>query len=109
MPNETLVELRKRYPQYHDLTDGDLATAIIAKYPEYRDLLGDISKSKPAKSTYTMGPIAQSAIESLAPPLLATAGGVGGAFLGAAAGGIGAIPGGVAGGVLGAMARQNIA
>ena len=109
MANDTLTELRRRYPQYRDMSDAALATAIITKYPEYKDLLGEIASSKPAKATYTFGGQVQSAIESFGPPALAAAGGVGGAILGAAAGGIGAIPGGVAGGVLGAMGGQNIA
>ena len=109
MANDTLTELRRRYPQYRDMSDAALATAIITKYPEYKDLLGEVASSKPAKATYTFGGQVQSAIESFGPPALAAAGGVGGVLLGGAAGGIGAIPGGIAGGVLGAMGGQNIA
>src|SRR3972149_10421798 len=103
MSQEALTEFRQRYPQYRDLTDGDLAQKLIAKYPQYRDLLGDVATSPAASRTYTWGETIQGAIESFAPPALATVGGVGGAVLGGAAGGNGAVPGGITGGGGGGM------
>jgi len=40
-PDPRLAAVRKKYPQYNDLTDSQLASALRAKFPEYADLASD--------------------------------------------------------------------
>src|SRR5438445_5845867 len=35
---ETLAAVREKYPQYKDMSDDALGTALAAKYPQYADL-----------------------------------------------------------------------
>jgi hypothetical protein len=35
--------LRAKYPEYGDMTDQALAAAVVKKYPQYQDVLGDIA------------------------------------------------------------------
>ena len=74
MSQEALQAFRQRYPEYRDLSDGELARKLVAKDPEWGPRVKDIAKNPAAGRIYTWGKTAQSAIESLAPPLLATAG-----------------------------------
>src|SRR2546428_2946918 len=41
-----LRNIRQKYPEYRELSDQDLATRIIAKYPVYRDVLGPFFASQ---------------------------------------------------------------
>jgi hypothetical protein len=38
-----LKNIRAKYPQYSDMSDQALASAVVKKYPTYRDALGDIA------------------------------------------------------------------
>ncbi len=40
-PDSRLAAIRKKYPQYNDLSDAKLASALRAKFPEYADLQAD--------------------------------------------------------------------
>jgi hypothetical protein len=37
---EALQKFRKKYPEYNDIPDQDLAQQILKKYPKYQDVLG---------------------------------------------------------------------
>jgi hypothetical protein len=47
MPKEYLDKIRAKYPQYADIPDTTLAQQIIAKHPEYQDILGDMTHTTP--------------------------------------------------------------
>jgi hypothetical protein len=38
-----LKNIRAKYPQHADMKDQELASAIVKKYPAYKDVLGDIA------------------------------------------------------------------
>jgi len=44
-----MQKLREKYPEYNDMPDQELAQRVIAKYPVYEDLLGDIAKQAPTE------------------------------------------------------------
>ena len=48
MPLDALEKLRKKYPEYADIPDQELASRIVQKYPEYEDLLGDVARGTAA-------------------------------------------------------------
>jgi hypothetical protein len=48
--SDVLNNFRKKYPEYNDMSDVDLATKLASKYPEYSDVLTEV-KSK-TSSTY---------------------------------------------------------
>jgi hypothetical protein len=62
---ETLAAVREKYPQYADMSDDALGTALAAKYPQYADLAPN------AKTTKASGlrEFVSGAVES-APPLV---------------------------------------
>ena len=103
-----IQEFRKKYPQYQDMSDQDLANGLYKKY--YSDMdrmefdkrfLGVQTQPQPG----LLEQMGRGAVKQL--PLAGMMfGGAGGAMLGAPAGGIGALPGGVAGGTLGAGMGQ---
>src|SRR2546425_7473645 len=44
MPAEYVQKIRDKFPgSYDDLSDQELAAKVITKYPEYRDVLGDVA------------------------------------------------------------------
>lgn len=43
----TIAGLRKKYPQYEDLSDQNLATAVVKKYPVYADVFAPITSQPP--------------------------------------------------------------
>ncbi len=42
MPLEYVQRIREKYPEYADMSDQQLAGAVLKKYPEYQDVLGDV-------------------------------------------------------------------
>lgn len=70
MPIQELVNFRTKYPQYGDLSDGDLAAKLAGKFPDaYSDLPSLVAKEvpeeKPSFRSEIMGPITH-AISALA-------------------------------------------
>lgn len=59
MPKEYLDKIRAKYPQYADIPDTSLAQQIIARHPEYQDVLGDMVHA-PASSSPVQGTPASS-------------------------------------------------
>lgn len=54
MPKEYIDRLRQQNPgAYDDLSDQELASRVIAKHPEYKDVLGDVAT--PAKQPDAVG------------------------------------------------------
>ena len=41
-----LEVLRKKYPQYKDLSDKDIGEKMLAKYPQYQDMVDDNVQSE---------------------------------------------------------------
>lgn len=52
MPIAELDNFRKKYPQYGDMSDADLASSLAKKYPDaYSDLPSKLTPENPAQST----------------------------------------------------------
>jgi hypothetical protein len=50
MANTVLDNFRKKYPDYDDMSDIDLATKLANKYPEYQDVLDSVKNTSEKKS-----------------------------------------------------------
>lgn len=50
MPIAELQNFRTKYPQYSDISDGDLAQKLATKYPEYSDLVGKVGGGRQISS-----------------------------------------------------------
>lgn len=42
----TLAVVRQKYPQYNDMSDDQLASALAAKYPQYADLKAEVPRGE---------------------------------------------------------------
>jgi len=88
-------QIRKKYPGvYDDLNDKDLEKKVLAKYPQYKDLL-----QKPSLSTRTLDFIERS---------LPTVGGIAGGLAGSPGGPVTAAGGAMLGAAGGEAWRQNM-
>lgn len=93
-------EVRAKYPQYDDMSDGDLATALHGKF--YSDLPFDAFAQRigyqatPKPAPIPPAPSAQSYVNSL-PPFMRALTGVGETALAAGTGMAGSVVGGLAG------------
>lgn len=103
MPGQLAAKVRAKYPGvYDDLDDATLEQKILAKYPEYADLVepAPTAPSGPARTW------ADTATE-----LLPTAGGIAGGLIGGIGGtvggmGLGGVPGAIGGATLGGAAGE---
>jgi len=106
MPLENLDLFRQRFPQYHDLSDQELAQSVLRKYPEYQDLFGDVAThGSPLPPTTLEAPPPKGWLE---PGTMSRGLAVGtGGALGAAGGGlVGGPPGAILGSGVGAGAAE---
>ena len=46
MPQEYIDEIRRRFPEYDDLSDQELASRLLERCPDYEPVLGDVARSR---------------------------------------------------------------
>jgi hypothetical protein len=51
LPQEYIGEIRRRFPEYDDLSDQELASRLLERYPDYEPVLGDVARSRYAPDT----------------------------------------------------------
>lgn len=57
--SDALQKFRAKYPGYDDMSDQELATKLVTKHPEYRDILGDIATGQPLAKVDNRGIVGQ--------------------------------------------------
>lgn len=55
MSAEALQKFRTKFPGYDDMPDRELASKVLAKHPEYQDILGDIANPAPIADNSVLG------------------------------------------------------